>query len=66
MALTATAGAVSDEVNDTTSDVSAATVSLGASSGIGQGSNGALDVNVNTVTSAQTASMKAGPSHPSP
>jgi len=53
--LTATAGQINDDANDATVDISATSATLTASTGIGQGANGSLDVNVATLTSATSA-----------
>ena len=52
--LTATAGSIADDVNDDLADVIGSTATLTASTGIGQGSNGSVDLNVNTLSSAIT------------
>ena len=52
--VTATQGAIDDQADDGTADVLAQTAALTASTGIGQ-TNGSLDVNVDTLTSATSA-----------
>src|SRR5205814_95951 len=49
VSVTATAGAIDDETSDAVADIIGSSVTLSASTGIGQ-TNGSLDVNVNTVT----------------
>ncbi|MBL1140580.1 MAG: hypothetical protein HND53_00945 [Proteobacteria bacterium] len=52
VSVTATAGAITDNASDATADLIGSTVILNASTGIGQGANGSIDVNTNTLTNA--------------